>query len=85
MNEQFLEMLKKEYDVTESNIGNDANLSKSGMKFNIRSFEVKGLGHLCLMSMKAMLGLMKMETAVLSMCRCSISTASALWGIRHSL
>ncbi|MBR0450510.1 MAG: hypothetical protein IJI78_00840 [Oscillospiraceae bacterium] len=66
MNEQFLEMLKKEYDVTESNIGNDANLSKSGMKFNIRSFEVKGLGHLCLMSMKAMLGLMKMETAVLS-------------------
>ena len=66
MNEQFLDLLKKEYEVEELNIGDDASLSKKGMNFKIRSFDVKGLGHLCLMDMKAMLGLMKMETAVLS-------------------
>lgn len=66
MNDLFLDMIKKEYEATEQNIGSDASLSKSGMKFRIRSFDVKGLGHLCLMDMKAMLGLMKMETAVLS-------------------
>ena len=66
MNDLFLDMLKKKYEVLQTDIGSDARLSKSGMTFNIRSYDVKGLGHLCLMDMKAMLGLMKMETAVLS-------------------
>ena len=66
MNELLLDRLKKEYEVERLNIGKDAVLSKKGMRFEIASYEVKGLGHLCTMSMKAMLGLMKMETAVLT-------------------
>ena len=66
MNDQVLEMLKKEYEVDQLNIGNDASLGKKGMKFGMRSYEVKGVGHLFLMDMKAMLGLMKMETAVIA-------------------
>ena len=66
MNDQVLEMLKKEFEVKQLNIGDDASLSKKGMKFNMRSFEVKDLGHLFLMDMKAMFGLMKMETAVIA-------------------
>ena len=66
MNELLLDRLKREYEVKQLDIGKDASLSKKGMHFEIASYEVKGLGHLCTMSMKAMLGLMKMETAVLT-------------------
>ena len=66
MNELLLDRLKKEYKVEQLDIGKDAVLSKKGMRFETASYEVKGLGHLCMMSMKAMLGLMKMETAVLT-------------------
>ena len=66
MNELLLDRLKKEYEIEQLDIGKDAVLSKKGMRFETASYEVKGLGHLCTMSMKAMLGLMKMETAVLT-------------------
>lgn len=54
------------YPVIKEDIGQDARLSKSGMTFETERYEIRGLGHLCVMRMKAMLGLMKMETAVLS-------------------
>ena len=66
MNELLLERLKKEYETDQLDIGKDAVLSKKGMRFEIASYDVKRLGHLCTMSMKAMLGMMKMETAVLT-------------------
>lgn len=47
-------------------IGADARLAKSGMAFETEVYELPGLGQLCLLRMKAMLGLMKMETAVLA-------------------
>ena len=61
-----LQRLREEYPVTERNIGKDARLDRSGMHFTVRSWDVDGLGTLCVMDMKAMLGLMKMETVVLS-------------------
>ena len=66
MNELMLESLKKHYEVIPVDIGKDGFLSNKGMNFEIKCYEVKDLGHLCLMKMTAMLGLMKMETAVLS-------------------
>ncbi|MBQ6126303.1 MAG: hypothetical protein IJI77_04710 [Erysipelotrichaceae bacterium] len=66
MNELLLDRLKKEYEVKQLDIGKDAVLSKKGMRFETAAYDVKGLGHLCTMSMKAMMGLMKMETAVLT-------------------
>ena len=62
----FIEELEKNYTVRRNDIGSDARLSKSGMTFNTESYTVEGLGHLCVLNMKAMLGLMKMETVVLS-------------------
>lgn len=66
MNDALLSQLKNSFEITENNIGDDASLSAKGMHFTLRTYEVKDLGHLCLLDMKAMLGLMKMETAVLS-------------------
>ncbi|MCR5794564.1 MAG: hypothetical protein K6G61_04360 [Solobacterium sp.] len=66
MNDALLSKLKESFVVTENDTGKDASLSAKGMHFTLRTYEVKDLGHLCLLDMKAMFGLMKMETAVLS-------------------
>ena len=58
--------LAQRYPLERQNIGADARLSKNGMVFDTECYEIPGLGHLCLMRMNAMLGLMKMETAVLA-------------------
>ena len=55
-----------EYRLIPLDIGGDAELSAKGFSFHTENYEVEGVGHLCIMTMKAMLGLMKMETAVLS-------------------
>lgn len=60
------EKLEKDFTVRPEDVGTDKRLSKNGMTFDTQSYEVEGLGHLCVLSMKAMLGLMKMETVVLS-------------------
>ena len=66
MNELMLEGLKKHFEVIPVEVGKDAFLSNKGMNFEIKCYEIKDLGHLCLMKMTAMLGLMKMETAVMA-------------------
>ena len=58
--------LDKRYVLKENAIGADAHLSSKGMNFTIESYEAEGMGHLCILSMNAMLGLMKMETIVLA-------------------
>ena len=66
MNEALLSQLKNTYRVVENDIGEDAKLSAKGMTFRLRTFEAEGLGHVCLLSMSGMLGLMQMQTFVLS-------------------
>jgi hypothetical protein len=58
------ERLGKDFVVKKLDIGGDATLKKSMFKFFTESYEVEGAGHLCVLSMKAMFGLMKMETVV---------------------
>ena len=59
-------LLERSYTLKKEDLGADARLSKSGMVFDTEAWEIPGLGHLCIMRMKAFFGLMKMETAVLA-------------------
>ncbi len=60
------EQLSRTYTLKQLDLGTDARLVKKGFTFETESYEVAELGHLCVMRMKAMLGLMRMETVVLS-------------------
>ena len=60
------ERLSRTYSLKPLDLGSDARLTKKGFVFETEAYEITGLGHLCVMRMKAMLGLMKMETVVLS-------------------
>ena len=60
------EQLSRTYSLNQLDLGADARLAKKGFTFETESYEIAELGHLCIMRMKAMLGLMRMETVVLS-------------------
>ena len=60
-----LEQLKR-YSLKEKDLGAFAKIDKNGMHFKIRVFDVEKLGNLSIVEMNAMLGLMKMETIVLT-------------------
>ena len=47
-------------------IGEYAEISAPMMKFEISAFEAEGLGHVSVMSMSGMLGLMKMDTIIIN-------------------
>ena len=59
-------LLEKQYTLKKEDLGADARLSKKGMVFETEAYEIPDLGHFCILRMNAFLGLMKMETAVLS-------------------
>ena len=66
MQEIFLSQLQQLYGL-EAVTGNaNAKIDKKGMHFTITTYVVKGLGHLSVIDMKAMFGLMKMESVVLN-------------------
>ena len=58
--------LSQTYALKQKDIGADARLAKKGFVFETGVYEIEELGHLCILRMKAVLGLMKMETVVLS-------------------
>ena len=60
------QLLSEKYTVNECDIGEDALLSKKGIELRTESYDVQGLGHLCIMRMAGLGGLMGMETIVLS-------------------
>jgi len=61
-----LAALERNHTLIQENLGTDARLSKKGMTFETESWEIQGIGHLCIMRMNAFLGLMRMETAVIA-------------------
>ena len=64
--EQAIQLISESYKLNKLDIGEDAHLSKKGLNSDIESYDVPGLGHLCIIKTKIVLGLMKMETVVLS-------------------
>lgn len=62
----FIGKLSSQFKVSERNLGEYARVKKSGMDFEIHGYEIEGIGKMSTLSMKAMLGLMKMETLIVS-------------------
>ena len=66
MKEVVLSELNKYFRVTERDTGAYHHLRKSGMKFMISSYVIEGFGSMSVIEMSAMLGLMKMESFILT-------------------
>ena len=56
--------LSATYELVIENIGSDSDVKKRGTKLKTEVYKVGNIGHLCILDMNAMLGLMKMETVV---------------------
>ena len=61
-----VDSLGRYFDLVPKDLGEDARRSKRGMTFETKSWEIRGIGHLCVMRMNAFFGLMKMETIVIA-------------------
>ena len=57
------EVSGKHFQLAQKDMGEFSVIKAKGMRFEMESYEVKGAGSLCLMTMKGMAGLMKMECA----------------------
>ena len=66
MNELILSELKNQYTLTERDMGKYHILKKNGMKFIITAYRIEKLGFVSFIEMRAMLGLMKMESFILT-------------------
>ena len=66
MMQKLLDKIAENYPLTELPVGDKANLKASGMKFQIRAFHAKGLGHVSVMSAKGFFGLMRMDTLIVN-------------------
>ena len=60
------EVLGEHFPLEKKDIGADAHLAKNGMVFETEVYAVGYVGQLCILRMKAMLGLMRMETVVIT-------------------
>lgn len=71
--------LGRSFELIPKDLGSDARLSKRGMTFETKSWEIRGLGHLCVMRMNAFFGLMKMETIVIAPFEADLPLYNADW------
>ncbi len=62
----LLDTLGRSFALRKKELGADARLSKKGMAFETEVYTIGEIGQLCILRMRAMLGLMRMETAVVS-------------------
>ena len=74
-----IDSLSKKYNLNKLDVGSDARLAKKGMVFTTESYDVAGVGRLCVLRMRAMLGIMKMETVVLSVFNKDMPLFNADW------
>ena len=64
MIELFKKLISDNYTVKERDMGDWSHIRQNGMNFEIHSYEVESVGYFSTLNMKAMLGLMKMQTIV---------------------
>ena len=74
-----VESLGRYFDLVPKDLGEDARRSKRGMTFETKSWEIRGVGHLCVLRMNAFLGLMKMETVVIAPFEADLPLYNADW------
>lgn len=63
---EMIELIGKKYPLTEVNLGANAIQKISPITFKLRQFKVEGIGNLSIMEGKALFGLMKMDTLILT-------------------
>lgn len=66
MNQTLFTTLKQLYTIRKVPIGDYARIDKNGFQYRIHVYQIEGIGRLSLISTKALLGMMKMETLILS-------------------
>lgn len=71
--------LGRYFELVPKDLGQDARRSKRGMTFETKRWEIKDIGHLCVMRMNAFLGLMKMETIVIAPTHADLPLFNADW------
>ena len=59
-------MIKTSYELTEIDVKEYAKIKAKGMKFDIKAYYAKGLGHVSVMTAKGFFGLMKMDTLIIN-------------------
>ena len=74
-----VESLGRYFDLVPKDLGEDSRRSKRGMTFETKSWEIRGVGHLCVLRMNAFLGLMKMETVVIAPFEADLPLYNADW------
>ena len=74
-----VDSLGRYFELVPKELGADARRSKRGMTFETKSWENRGIGHLCVMRMNAFLGLMKMETIVIAPFEADLPLYNADW------
>ena len=76
---QALSALTRSFKLHKVDLGQDVHLKKGGMAFDTEAWEIEGIGHLCIMKMKAFLGLMRMETVVIAPTQVDLPLFNADW------
>ncbi len=66
MKDLILKELSNKWTVSERDTSPYHTLKKSGMKFTISAYEIRGFGSMSVIDMSAMLGLMQMESFILT-------------------
>ena len=62
---KILEIIKRKYPLTEIDTSEFSSFKAKGMKFEIKAYYAKELGHISVMKANAFFGLMKMDTVII--------------------
>ena len=62
MTEKLVQLLQLQYPLEVCDPGAFSTLKAKGMRFTVRAWEARGLGHVSVMEAKGFFGLMKMDT-----------------------
>jgi hypothetical protein len=66
MMDKLLNVLKSQFDLQETQVGEFEKLKAKGMTFTIRQFYAEGLGNVSVMAAKGFFGLMQMDTFIVN-------------------
>lgn len=63
---KMLEIIGKSFVLEEIDVNKYSKIKAKGMKFDIKAYYAKGLGHVSVMTAKGFFGLMKMDTLIIN-------------------
>lgn len=66
MTNKILNLIKSKYKLKPLDTGEFSKLKANGMTFNITAYHAEGLGHISVMTASGFLGLMKMDTIIIT-------------------